>query len=104
MNWQKFLNLVKKTGDRLIVTDQGEGEAYVIMSLSAYEELTDKLNNQNRAPEAGNERSEKEDFSAGGGSFGGGTGFAEAKESVGEPSFDETPVSDEERFYLEPIE
>ena len=47
MNWQKFLNLVKKTGDRLIVTDQREGEAFVIMSLSAYEGLTDKLNNKN---------------------------------------------------------
>ncbi|MDD4994998.1 MAG: hypothetical protein PHW53_00790 [Patescibacteria group bacterium] len=96
MNWQKFLNLVKKTGDRLIVTDQGEGEAYVIMSFSAYEELTDRLNNQNRVEEA----SEKW---AGNGDLGN-NDFAEVKEPVGEPSFDETPVSEEERFYLEPIE
>jgi len=92
MNWQKFLDLVKKTGDRLIVTDRDEGEAYVVMSLSEYEDLISRLHEDVRYQEAEpirhhDETRQSEDFSR-----------------VPAQEFDEPPLTDEERFYLEPIE
>ena len=91
MNWQKFLDLVKKTGDRLIITDRDEGEAYVVMSLSEYEDIVTRLQGKVTYQEAETARHEEpresEDFSR-----------SPAQE------FDEPPLTDEERFYLEPIE
>jgi len=89
MNWQKFLDLVKRTGDRLIVTDKDAGEAYVIMSLSEYEAMISQLEGRSNAeetvfPDEGHDQ-----------------GYPEFEE---EPSVGEPGMSDEERFYLEPIE
>ncbi|NIP32767.1 hypothetical protein GWN26_08050 [Candidatus Saccharibacteria bacterium] len=96
MNWNKFLNLVKKTGDRLIVTDKDEGEAYVIMSLSEYEDMIGKLSGEVEKPEIAplpHEQGLPEEFEQ----------ESEERGFV-EPNLGERDISEEERFYLEPIE
>jgi len=97
MNWQKFLNLVKRTGDRLIVTDREEGEAYVIMSLSEYENIVARLGARAvDKPEMGHLPEEE----------GLGQEFSSETPDVPyiEPNFDDEGLSEEERFYLEPVE
>ena len=89
MNWQKFLDLVKRTGDRLIVTDKDAGEAYVIMSLSEYEGIISQLEGRSNV--------EEEVFTEE--SYG-----QEIPEFEEEMSPEKTEIGDEERFYLEPIE
>ncbi|MEK7516870.1 MAG: hypothetical protein AAB562_04735 [Patescibacteria group bacterium] len=37
--WQRVLNLVKKTGDRLVVVDPERGEGFVVLPLDAYEAM-----------------------------------------------------------------
>lgn len=96
MNWNKFLNLVKKTGDRLIVTDKDEGEAYVIMSLSEYEGLISRTGGMAEKPQIAplpHEQGLPEDFEQ-----------EPAERGFTEPNFREKEMSEEERFYLEPIE
>jgi hypothetical protein len=96
MNWNKFLNLVKKTGDRLIVTDKDEGEAYVIMSFSEYEDIIGKLSRQVEKPQIASlpqEQGLPEDFEQ-----------EPEERSFVESNIGEKEMSEEERFYLEPIE
>lgn len=97
MNWQKFLNLVKKTGDRLIVTDKDEGEAYVVMSLSEYESLISKAG-FGREPN----RDADEDLE----SFTAPESGMDDYDEYEIPEFenDDSKLSEEERFYLEPVE
>jgi hypothetical protein len=40
---KRLLNLVRRTGDRLVVTDPNGEDTYVLMGLEAYENLTDRL-------------------------------------------------------------
>lgn len=96
MNWNKFLNLVKKTGDRLIVTDKDEGEAYIIMSLGEYEDMINKIGSPNVEPMVAAQPSD-EAFSEEQGVEPGNIGYTE-------PKIEEQGLSEEERFYLEPIE
>ena len=42
--FQRILNLVKKTGDRLVVTDPNGEHAYVVMDIDDYEFLVDAGN------------------------------------------------------------
>jgi hypothetical protein len=92
MNWQRFLNLVKKTGDRLVVIDKEEGEGYVIMSLSEYEDLISQGGekyvavNEDHEPAPAQESPEP------------------AAQTASDYDMAEAPISEEERFYLEPIE
>ena len=89
MNWQKFLDLVKRTGDRLIVTDKDAGEAYVIMSLSEYEGMISQLEGRSHTEEGvfHEEINEQE--------------YPDFEDEIG---VEERGIGDEERFYLEPIE
>jgi hypothetical protein len=97
MNWQKYLDIIKKTGDRLIVVDKEEGEAFAIMSLSEYEALVAKMGP--RAVEAKDSLVYRE---------------MQVEEAAAENilsqdlakdyHLDEPGLSEEERFYLEPIE
>lgn len=96
MDWNKFLNLVKRTGDRLIVTDKDEGEAYVVMSLGEYEGLINKIGSPNigsvvATPLRNEALGEEQGLEP---------------ENIGyvEPKINEQELSEEERFYLEPIE
>jgi len=41
--FKRLLNLVRRTGDRLVVTDPNGEDAYVLMGLEAYEKLADTL-------------------------------------------------------------
>ena len=41
--FKRLLNLVRRTGDRLVVTDPNGEDAYVLMGLDAYEKLADIL-------------------------------------------------------------
>lgn len=41
-NWQKIFNLVKRTGDKLIVCDSATDSAVVVMDLDKYEKLLNK--------------------------------------------------------------
>jgi hypothetical protein len=99
MNWQKYLDIIKKTGDRLIVVDKEEGEAFAIMSLSEYEALVAKMGSPRtvEAEEEGLLYREKPDEEA----------VAEkiVSQDLGDDyHLDEPGLSEEERFYLEPIE
>jgi len=38
-NWEKIFNLVKRTGDKLIVCDSASDSAVVVMDLEKYEKL-----------------------------------------------------------------
>jgi len=38
-HFKRILNLVRRTGDRMVVTDQNGDDAYVVMGLDAYEAL-----------------------------------------------------------------
>lgn len=93
MNWQRFLNLVKKTGDRLVVVDKEEGEGYVIMSLSEYEDLISQGGEKYVAVDEEAEEpaqvQESPQYSA---------------KAASDYDMAEAPISEEERFYLEPIE
>jgi len=42
LNWQKIFNLVKRTGDKLIVCDSATDSALVVMDLEKYEKLLAK--------------------------------------------------------------
>jgi len=37
--WGKVLSLIKKTGDRCIIFDEEEGNAFVVMDIKEYEKL-----------------------------------------------------------------
>jgi hypothetical protein len=92
MNWQRFLNLVKKTGDRLIVVDKEEGEGYVIMSLSEYEDIISRTGVKQAVAKDESEAVPAEES-------------AKVRANVvADYDLSEAPLSDEERFYLEPIE
>ncbi|MFH1088847.1 MAG: hypothetical protein V1716_00265 [Candidatus Uhrbacteria bacterium] len=41
--FKRLLNLVRRTGDRLVVTDPNGEDTYVLMGLAAYEKLADTL-------------------------------------------------------------
>jgi len=41
--FKRLLNLVRRTGDRLVVTDPNGEDTYVLMGLEAYEKLADRL-------------------------------------------------------------
>jgi|GEM_PF-1225683 len=41
--FKRLLNLVRRTGDRLVVTDPNGEDTYVLMGLEAYENLADRL-------------------------------------------------------------
>lgn len=41
--FKRLLNLVRRTGDRLVVTDPNGEDTYVLMGLEAYESLADRL-------------------------------------------------------------
>lgn len=91
MNWQKFLDLIKKTGDRLIVVDKEEGEAFVVMSLSEYENLVSKNSGQRVSVKSAGAQVPSESM-------------VKNETIEPEPGFQGTKISEEERFYLEPIE
>ena len=101
MNWEKFLDLIKKTGDRLIVTDKDEGEAYVVMSLSEYEDLVSKIG-QGHGPAA---QSEPKVEAISPDALASDPDSADMPLDMGEGhGLEEAELSEEERFYLEPIE
>ncbi|MBU1922173.1 type II toxin-antitoxin system Phd/YefM family antitoxin [Patescibacteria group bacterium] len=97
MNWEKFLNLIKKTGDRLIVTDKDEGEAYVIMSLSEYEDLISKTDGAYDTLKQSESEIEQAPEAALASDF-------DPVKMESQDNLNDVGLSDEERFYLEPIE
>lgn len=38
-NWEKIINLIKKTGDKIVILDNEGEPGYVVMSLNDYEKL-----------------------------------------------------------------
>jgi len=48
--FKRLLNLVRRTGDRLVVTDPNGEDTYVLMGLEAYEGLADRLSPAEQEP------------------------------------------------------
>lgn len=62
--FQRILSLVKRTGDRVVVTDPNGDDAFVVMGLDQYEDLIDSFDYLNTDFE-GEEGSEEEDIDLG---------------------------------------
>ena len=106
-NFSRFINLIQKTGDKLVITDTAGNAAYVIMTLKDYEkmilghsdikdlteeELLAKINRDIALWRSAQETENLADFSQ------------KVKENP-TTSAPETPtMAEEDKYYVEPVE
>lgn len=119
---RKIINLAKRTGDRLIVTDPEGEEAVVVMNLDEYDKLLenkeevkrlsengllDKINKDIAAWKSAHEDEEIEQEEGGGDFL---QDFAKQNDFISEPESaynkyeEKDDIEEDERFYFEPVE
>lgn len=106
-NFSRFINLIQKTGDKLVITDTAGNAAYVIMTLKDYEkmilghsdikdlteeELLAKINRDIALWRAGQESEDFADFSQ------------KIKENSVAKAPEIPPLTEEDKYYIEPVE
>jgi len=98
---ERALNLIKKTGDKVIIVNPGEESAYVIMGLGDYENIVRAGKRQGLTEDRAPDKIDKinQDIAL---------WREEAKKEEVEPPavlpVEEKPAEEENQFYFEPVE